>query len=111
MQLLHTLHAWNSPGFENALKHEVESLEPGLLPLQQGLSHSSHVGCGKIRLILLDSEESADFIRVKAGIFYTGVIAGACCSDDPSPMNEQTEYSELCFDIDKQSAETRITVL
>jgi hypothetical protein len=48
---------------------------------------------------------------LKAGVFYTGIIAGCSCSDDPSPVDEQNEYCDLLFTIDKLTAETQITLL
>ena len=38
-----SLGAWGTPGFGDILKQEIEQLDAGLLPLQQGLSLSSYV--------------------------------------------------------------------
>jgi len=50
-------------------------------------------------------------IRVKAGIFYTGVIAGCSCADDPTPIDEQNEYCVVQFDIDRTTADATVTLL
>ena len=42
--------------------------------------------------MLLSASEDAGLLRVKAGIFYTGIIAGCSCADDPTPIDELNEY-------------------
>lgn len=81
------------------------------LPLQQGLSRSSHVSGDALEAVVLGAAEEAQCIRVKAGIFFQGIIAGCSCADDPTPVDEQTEYCVLQFDIDKQSADTVVTLI
>lgn len=58
--------------------------------------------------MILDQSEDADLIRVKAGIFYTGIIAGCSCADDPTPIAEQSEYCVVQLCIDKASVETAV---
>ena len=111
IELSHTLEAWGSPDFENALKGEIANTDTALLPLQQGLSKSSHVSEGDISVVILDVTETSEFIRAKTGIIYAGIIAGSCCEDDPTPLSEQTEYCEVQFDINKKTAETTATLL
>lgn len=106
-----SLNAWGTPGFNQTLKQEVEQLDPLLLPLQQGLSLSSHVADSKFSAIILRVSDDTGFIRAKAGISYAGIIAGCSCTDDPTPMSEQTEFCEVLFAIDKQTAETTVTLL
>ncbi len=50
-------------------------------------------------------------VRVKAGIFYKGVIAGCNCADDPSPIDEQNEHCVVQFLIDRLTAEASVTLL
>ena len=61
--------------------------------------------------MILDQSEDGNLILVKAGIFYTGIIAGCSCADDPTPIAEQNEYCVLQFCIDKQTAETTVTLV
>ena len=102
---------WGSPGFEETFKVEVGALNNEQLPLQQGLTQSSYVSDSNFNVVILNSSETTTAIHVNTGIFYAGIIAGSCCSDDPTPMNEQAEYCEVEFDIDKSTAETNITLL
>jgi hypothetical protein len=100
-----------TPGFGDVLKQEIEQLDAGLLPLQQGLSLSSYVTERSFQPMILSVSETAGSIRVKAGIFYTGVIAGCSCADDPTPVGEQIEYCDVQFVIDKTTAETRVSLV
>lgn len=110
-QLPQSVHAWETPGFREVLKREIEQLDASKLPLQQGLSSSSYVTDRPFQAMIISVSEEADLIRAKAGIFYTGVIAGCSCADDPTPIDEQTEYCVLQFDIDRATAETTVTLL
>ena len=105
------LTAWGSAAFGAILKNEIEQLAPGQLPLQQGLSVSSAVGSSPHTVRIIRFDESPECIRVRAGIFYSGVIAGCSCADDPTPVDEQNEYCEVQLEIDKRTAETRVTLI
>ena len=111
IQLPNALHAWGTPEFEAVLKQEIEKLDARQLPLQQGLTVSSHVTDRPFHAMIIGASEEAGLIRAKAGIFYTGVIAGCNCADDPSPVDEQNEYCVVQFDIDRMSAQTTVRLL
>ncbi|MDH5326246.1 MAG: hypothetical protein OEZ68_08870 [Gammaproteobacteria bacterium] len=111
MQLHKSLTSWGSSGFDQTFRQEVQELNSAALPLQQGLSYCSQVSESAINVVILASAELEHSIQVKTGIFYTGIIAGSCCSDDPTPVDEQSEYCELLFIIDKFSAETQVSLL
>ena len=111
MRLNKSLNAWATPKFKEMLQHEIEQIDVGLLPLQQGLSISSHVTVRPVQVMILGISDDADLIHVKAGIFYTGIIAGCSCADDPTPIAEQNEYCVLQFCIDKQTAQTTVTLV
>lgn len=111
IRLSNVLNAWNTPAFEQILKQELECIDGKQLPLQQGLSHSSYANEDNFRVIILGVSDEAASIRVKTGIFYSGLIPGCNCSDDPSPDNEINEYCEIELDINKQTAETGVSLL
>lgn len=111
IQLMKSLNAWKTPGFKDILKDELEQLGGVVLPLQQGLSHSSYAVEGKFHVMIIDVSEEPDFIRAKTGIFYTGLIPGCSCADDPTPVTEYSEYCEVRFDISKKTAATTVTLL
>ena len=111
MQFTSALNAWEPPAFEATLKHEIEQLDVELLPLQQGLSQSSYTSGANRSVLIMGITAGAEFIRVKTGIFYSGIIPGCSCADDPTPMSEITEYCEVQFEINKMTAETTVTLL
>ena len=111
MRLKKSLNAWGTPDFKAVLKQEFEQLNGCELPLQQGLTVSSHVTDRPIQAMVLSVVEEAARIRVKLGVFYTGVIAGCNCAEDPSPIDEQNEYCVIQLDIDKATAESTASLL
>ena len=111
IRLTNSLNTWGSPAFENSFRDEIEALDSEHLPLQQGLTQSSYVSDSGFSIVILNSFDTAGVIQVKTGVFYSGVIAGSCCSDDPTPLNEQTEYCEMQVEISKSTAEAKITLL
>ncbi len=110
-RLPNSLNAWGTPGFETILKQEIEQMGAAQLPLQQGLTRSSHVTDRPFQAMVIAVREEKGRIRAKAGIFYTGVIAGCSCADDPTPIDEQTEYCVVQIDIDRATADAQVTLL
>ena len=106
-----TLIAWQAGDINIALKKEIASLDPELLPLQQGLRLSSYALGDKLSLTTLSVLEEENNILVKAGLFYTGIIAGCNCADDPTPVDEYNEYCNVLFRIDKITAATTVELV
>jgi hypothetical protein len=111
IQLTKSLNAFGTTAFEEVLKQEVEQLSIDQLPLQQGLSVSSYALDDPRRVMVIDVSDDAEFIHAKAGIFYFGIIAGCSCEDDPTPVDKNNEYCEVQLDIDKNTAETVVTLV
>ncbi len=111
IRLTQTIKAFGSENFNKIAKEEIQNIDPMLLPLQQGLSLSSYVGNAAISVVILKVTNENNSIQIKTGVFYSGIIAGCSCSDDPSPTDEQNEYCELQFEINKNTAETDIRLL
>lgn len=86
-------------------------MDPQHLPLQQALSHSSHVTDRPFQAMILSAHEESGLIQTRIGVFYTGVVAGCNCADDPSPVDEQTEYCVIRVVIDRVTAATTVTLL
>ncbi|HEY0719623.1 MAG TPA: hypothetical protein VGE50_00065 [Gammaproteobacteria bacterium] len=106
-----SLKAWGSPAFNQCFKAEIEQLPADELPLQQGLSLTSYVSDEPFNVTVLAASDEPNLIHVKAGAFYSGIIAGCSCEDDPTPMSTIAEHCELQFDIDKRSGATTVTLL
>lgn len=111
IRLTKSLQAWGMPNFEAVLKEELEEIGRDLLPLQQGLATTSHVTESPHKVMIINVTDEADMLRVKAGIFYSGMVIGCSCADDPTPISEQSEYCEVQFAIDKKTAETTVVLL
>ena len=111
MHFPNILTARNTPEFNDILKKEILQLEASELPLQQALKQSSYVSNSDFSVTILATEENETAITAKVGVFFTGIIAGSCCSDDPTPVDELQEYCEIEFTINKGTAEVSIRLL
>ncbi len=109
--LSHSLQKWGHPEFRSVLKGELALLQPDQLLLQQGLSSSSYVSESDFSMMIINEVEQAASIVVKAGVFYTGIISGCSCADDPTPIDEVNEYCEIQLVINKATAETEISLV
>jgi hypothetical protein len=103
--------AWGTPAFRETAKAEIEALDSARLPLQEGLARSSHVAPGKVGAVILGSEEEAGRLRLKAGLLYAGIIAGCGCADDPTPVDEITEYCEVEFLVDMATGKASVRLI
>jgi hypothetical protein len=61
--------------------------------------------------MILGVAEGSGTISVRAGVFFSAVIAGCSCADDPTPVDEINEYCESRVEIDRTTAEARLTLL
>jgi hypothetical protein len=111
IHLTKAMSAWETPEFETVLKQEIEQMDASCLPLQQGLSSSSYVTDRPFQAMIISVNATGEQIGVKAGIFYTGIIAGCNCADDPTPVDEINEYCVVQLDIDRATSRTRVTLL
>lgn len=104
IRLTKAVDAWGQPDFETVLRQELQQLGIEQLPLQAGLTSSSYALPGNLDVMIISVSHSTSSIRVRAGIFYLGVIAGCSCADDPTPDNDINEYCEVLLDIDRRTA-------
>ena len=106
-----SLQAWNTEVFRNVLTKEICCLDASLLPLQQGLRYSSMANAENLSLMILTTIEDKNNVIITAGLFYTGVIAGCNCADDPTPVDENNEYCEVLLHINKITALTTVSLI
>jgi len=64
-----------------------------------------------LTVLLHGASATPNTLRVKAGIFYEGVIGGCSCADDPTPDSALTEYCELLLEIDRATAAATVSLL
>jgi len=111
IRLTNSLRAWGTPVFNDVLKQEIEQLDHDRLPLQQGLSAGSHVLGDKVNAMVIAASETDGAVRAKVGLFYGSILAGCSCADDPTPVDELSEYCVVQLDIDKATAETAVSLV
>ena len=98
-----SLAARHEADFRDRLKQELQSLA-GELPLQQGLSQGSVALTEDAQVMILAVEDDGEGLMARFGVFYTSVIAGCSCADDPTPLDVVSEYCEMQVVIDGDSA-------
>lgn len=108
IHLSQSLRAWKSPDFDAVLKQEIGQLDAAQLPLQQGLSATSYALDDKFDVMVISAADDPAFIHAKVGIFYSGILGGCSCADDPTPVEPQSEYCEMRVSIDKTTAQAMI---
>jgi hypothetical protein len=102
-----SLRAWNTDAFAGTLKADILGLGAGVLPLHEAAAG----GCideADVEITVLGSSESATSIHANIGIFFSEVIAGCSCGDEPVASNA---YCELRVSIDKGSGQARFEVI
>lgn len=97
-----------SEKFKRVLKDEIEQCDKKLLSLEKGTTQGGYVSNEAITATVLRIVDQPDSIQAKVGIFFTEIVICCGCGDDPMPANV---YCEMSFDIDKQTAETKIHVI
>lgn len=105
---IEVLRAWNTDAFAATLKSELEGLPPGTLPLLKGTSRGGLPDDRKITVMLLSTADAQDSIQARVGIFFTEIMAGCSCGDEPMSLQA---YCELRVSIDKTTAEAEFTLL
>jgi hypothetical protein len=97
------------PGsLEKALKQELENLPAGTLPLEKGTSRGGFVDDSDISVTVIKVEQNENGIQAKVGVFFTEIIVGCGCGDDPMPENA---YCEMLISIDRRTATARFEVV
>jgi hypothetical protein len=104
------LQAWGTPAFEAVLCRETAGLGLDALPLQQGLQHGSHAFAEPLQVIHLSSHAGLQALVIRVGVYFTSIVAGCSCADDPTPVDRLNEYCVLELQIDRRTALTTITL-
>jgi hypothetical protein len=99
--------AWNGPDFGAALKAELEALGAEALPLLNLMQRGSTVLDTPIQVMVLGTPgataDASAAVRVRVGVFFSSLLGGCSCADDPTPVEAEAEYGELDIHIDLQS--------
>lgn len=108
IRLPRSLQAWQSPAFDATLKQEIEQLGAAQLPLQSCLTTCSYALDDAYSVMVISAGLNAGQIETRIGVFFSGIVAGCSCADDPTPVERQPEYCELRLLIDASTADATI---
>jgi len=98
---------WGSDDFPSALINRISSLPDNSLPLQQGISQGDIASERPEKITIMNSDENDAQVIVKLGVYFTEIISGCSCGDDPASLNG---YCEMQLTIDKQSGDASFKV-
>jgi len=96
----YALDSWGSELFSKKIIAEIMALKAGVLPLQHGLTQGDMAAEKADKIALLACDENETNISVKIAVFFTEIISGCSCGDDPATLNG---YCEMVLSIDKQT--------
>jgi hypothetical protein len=100
--------AWQTDDYAPSLKAEIEALCTGSLPLDHGTTQGGFVDDGNIAAIVLSSAGDDRYICSEVGVFFTEIVAGCNCGDEPESINV---YCRLKLRIDRTTAEAEIVLI
>ena len=107
MRLANAVGAWGTPEFREVLKDEIERLAISELPLAQALRFGNFVADERPTVMINSIEDQGDHVTVRLGLFFAGINAGACCADDPTPVESHHEYCVVQIHVDLATGEAQ----
>jgi hypothetical protein len=105
IKLPDSLRDWETPELSKSFKREIQCLPPGALPLQSRGMQNGLVDDTDLSPIILQAIDTEDMLTIKAGIFFSEIIGGCSCGDEPAVENA---YCEIRVEICKATAEASI---
>ena len=112
IKLSNTLNARYRKDLSRVFVNEVLQLTVDALPLQQALQKGSHALKDNMQIMITSIlNDRQDVVIITAGIFYSSLIAGCNCADDPTPVDLLSEFCEVQFSINTGNANTEIILL
>jgi len=91
-----TLRAWQTDGFDTALKREVEGLGINAMPL------AGYAADGPVTIRVLHTLDTDNAIQCHVGVWFTEILP--CCGDPQGTM-EKAAYNEIRIRVDKSTAD------
>ena len=108
IRLKHCLEATDPDSFRSRLASALNALPRGSLPLHPGCGQGGLVDDSNISASVLGVEQAADRIVARVGVFFTEIIGGCNCNDDPIEVNA---YCVLEVAIDRTDGVAEFTPL
>lgn len=91
------LHSTDDQHLKEQLALALAELPAEQLPLQAGCTQGGMIDASELAVSVLDVRRGAGRLSARAGVFFTEVVGGCNCHDDPSPSNA---YCVLDVEID-----------
>lgn len=104
----HTLQAWPDDVCRTAIKRDLENLGGDVLPLHRATTQGGMVDDSRLSVTVLSAEAVDGQIQVRAGVFFSEVVGGCNCHDDPVEANG---YCLLAIRIDPHTGTAGFTLL
>jgi hypothetical protein len=101
------MRAFEGGDFAQTLKAELLS-KVNVLPLQKAVSQSGIVDAGNVGITVLHFDDLGDCLQVSIGVFFTEIVGGCSCGDEPFPANG---YCEMELTLDKKTAVVEFAVM
>ena len=98
---------YDSESFTRSLKNYIEDLPSNTLPLNQRTTQGGIVDDSNISASILSVSNTDDFIQAKTGVFFTEIVGGCSCGDDPVSLNV---YCEIIVFFNKHTGELQFSV-
>ena len=99
------LAAADTKGLAARLAAGLQALPPGTLPLHIGCTQGGLVDDHDITATVLSVERGTDRAVARVGVFFTELVGGCNCHDDPLAVNA---YCELRVTLDRAAGVARI---
>jgi hypothetical protein len=77
------LRDWGTEQFNQSLKVELKALGAGHLPLHGGTNQGGWVDDSDLDVTVISARDSGQAIKVRLSVFFTEVVGGCSCGDDP----------------------------
>jgi len=94
------LNSWDSEFFSKNLINEIMALKTGVLPLQHGLTQGDMAAEQPSKISLLKRHETENEYIVKLAVYFTEIISGCSCGDEPATLNG---YCEMLLTMNKKT--------
>ena len=107
-RLANTLQEWPHESWARALKREIESLPGGSLPLDEAVTRCGIVDDSDISVTVINATQNSTSIEATVGVFFTEIVSGCVCGEDPTAENA---YCELLVHIDKITGAADFTLI
>ncbi len=101
----------DSAELANVFSQEIAAGSTDDLPLQQGMAHGNVADGETLSAMVIRSEIEPRHVRIHAGLFFSSVVAGCACTNDPTPMHTEPEYCEAVFEIERDDGGTTVRLV